>query len=284
MALLFRDFDKRVEIRSRRDGLIRFRRESEAVLFLKEQRDTHGLIDALRQALAEHPPVESRHLTDEEVMEEVAQRLLNGSLQLMEMFEPRAEASASIKGLFEEKAEEPIEVEPAPPPPVSKPPEPVVEPELSARVEAELPPEIQIEAEVEKPPALAAEAEVAPQPAVELGAKVGQAPAPAVTAGVTEPRVLATEAEVKREPAVALDAKVDERAAPEVKAGVKESPVLAAEAEVRREPAVELEAKVEERAAPEPDPEAKVKEVPKPTMEPGRPSSDEGKDNQGTKE
>ena len=89
MALLFTDFDKRVEIRSTRDGLIRFRRHAEAVLILRENRDRPGLTAALRQVLAEHHRLEVRRLTDDEVIEEVARRLLAGSLQLMEMFEPR---------------------------------------------------------------------------------------------------------------------------------------------------------------------------------------------------
>lgn len=123
--MLFRDFDKRVEIRSTRDGLIRFHGHSEAVLYLRKHRDRPGLTAALRQVLAEHLRLDAQRLSDDQVIDEVAQRLLNGSLQLMEIFEPRAEAGAAMKGLLAKQAEEPIEVEEAPPAPVPAPAVPV---------------------------------------------------------------------------------------------------------------------------------------------------------------
>lgn len=101
MALLFRDFDKRVEIRgaregligfeirNAREGLIRFHRHVDFVHYLRKCRSRPGLITALRKLLAEHQHVQVLRLSDDEVIDEVARRLLNGSLQLMEMFEPR---------------------------------------------------------------------------------------------------------------------------------------------------------------------------------------------------
>ncbi len=91
MALLFRDFDMRIEIRSTREGLIRFRQHADAVFYLRKHSGRPGLITSLRQVLAEHHHIQVRRLSDDEVIEEVARRLLNGSLQLMEMFEPRVE-------------------------------------------------------------------------------------------------------------------------------------------------------------------------------------------------
>ena len=89
MALLYRDFDKRVEIRSTRDGLIRYHRHAEAVRYLQKYREQPGLADALRRELTAHFRIEVEGLSDEAVIEEVERRLLNGSLQLMEMFEPK---------------------------------------------------------------------------------------------------------------------------------------------------------------------------------------------------
>lgn len=107
MALLFRDFDKRVEIRSTREGLIRFRQHADAASYLRKHRGRPGLIAALRQMLAEHHHLQVRRLSDDEVIDEVARRLVNGSLQLMEMFEPRVEAPTTSQ------EEEPAEEEPA---------------------------------------------------------------------------------------------------------------------------------------------------------------------------
>jgi len=88
MGLLFRDFDKQVEIRSTRDGLIRYHRHAEAVDYLHRHREQPGLTAALRQALAEHTRIDVGRLSDKAVIEEVERRLLNGSLQLMELFAP----------------------------------------------------------------------------------------------------------------------------------------------------------------------------------------------------
>lgn len=107
MALLFRDFDKRVEIRSAREGLIRFRQHADAAFYLRKHRGRPGLIAALRQMLAEHHHLQVRRLSDDEVIDEVARRLVNGSLQLMEMFEPRVEAPTTPQ------EEAPLEEEPA---------------------------------------------------------------------------------------------------------------------------------------------------------------------------
>ena len=96
MALLYRDFDKRVEIRSTRDGLMRVRRHADAVRYLEKHRDQPGLADALRRALAEHTRIEVSELTDDEVVEEAARRLLNGSLQLMELHDPRVRGRAAL--------------------------------------------------------------------------------------------------------------------------------------------------------------------------------------------
>jgi len=103
MALLYRDFDKRVEIRSTRDGVIRYHRYAEAVIYLRKHRDTPGLTTALRRELGEHSRIEVEDLTDDEVMEEVERRLLNGSLQLMEMFGPRVKGRTTPPEQAEEE-------------------------------------------------------------------------------------------------------------------------------------------------------------------------------------
>ena len=106
MALLYRDFDKRVEIRSTRDGLIRYHRYAEAVRYLRQNRDRPGLADALRRELARHSRIEVAGLSDDEVMQEVERRLLHGSLQLMEMFEPKRKGRTTPPA--EEAQAEPI--------------------------------------------------------------------------------------------------------------------------------------------------------------------------------
>ena len=108
MALLFSDLDKRVEIRSTRDGRIRYHRDAEAVHYLQENRDEPGLIDALRKGLAVHTHIEEGRLSDESVIAEVERRLLNGSLQLMEMFAPRITGRTTPPQ--EQEEEQPIAV------------------------------------------------------------------------------------------------------------------------------------------------------------------------------
>jgi hypothetical protein len=103
MSLLFRHFDKRVGIRSTRDGRIRYRRHDDAVHYLGENRGEPGLIDALREALAEHTRIDAGRLSDKDVIEEVERRLLNGSLQLMEMFAPRIKGQTTLAKKAEEE-------------------------------------------------------------------------------------------------------------------------------------------------------------------------------------
>jgi hypothetical protein len=105
MALLFRDFDKRVEIRSTRDGLIRYHRHAEAVNYLQQHREQPGLGAALRQALTEHTRIDVGRLNDKGVFEEVERRLLNGSLQLMEMFAPMPKGRTTLAQEAEEEEE-----------------------------------------------------------------------------------------------------------------------------------------------------------------------------------
>jgi hypothetical protein len=112
MALLFRDFDKRVEIRSTREGLIRFHRMSEAVHYLRKNCNRPGVTAALRQVLTEHHLLQVWRLSDQEVIDEVARRLLNGSLQLMEMFEPRVKGATTPHE--EPQVDEPVAIEPVP--------------------------------------------------------------------------------------------------------------------------------------------------------------------------
>ena len=116
MALLFRDFDKRVEIRSSREGVIRFRRDSDAAAYLKKLGNAPNLQIALRTVLHEHLGLDVRRLADETVIEEVVRRLENGSLQLMEVFEPRLEAPSTIVEEPEEEAPAEVAAPPAPPP------------------------------------------------------------------------------------------------------------------------------------------------------------------------
>lgn len=106
MALLYSDFDKRVEIRSTRDGRIRYHRYAEAVRYLRKNRDRPGLADALRRELAERYRIEVGSLSDDGVIEEVERRLRNGSLQLMEMFEPKVKGRTTPPQ--EPKEEQPI--------------------------------------------------------------------------------------------------------------------------------------------------------------------------------
>ena len=89
MALLYRDFDKRVEIRSTRDGLTRCHRYAEAVSFLRKHRDDPGLADTLRRELRRRYRIEVAALSDDAVIDEVEQRLLRGVLQLVEWVEPK---------------------------------------------------------------------------------------------------------------------------------------------------------------------------------------------------
>jgi len=115
-AQIYRDFDKRVEIRSARDGIIRYHRDVDAVVFLREHRDLPGLAAALRQALGQHHDLDLRRLSDEEVFAETERRLRNGWLQLMEIFEPRIEAPATVEEEPEEETPAEVAAPPAPPP------------------------------------------------------------------------------------------------------------------------------------------------------------------------
>lgn len=112
MQVLFRDVQKRVEIGSPREGVIHFDRLSEAVLYLRRHRHRTSVIATLRQVLFEHHHILVSRMTDDEIINEVSRRLLNGSLQLLEMFEPRIEAPCTV---IEEPQEE-AAVEMAPPP------------------------------------------------------------------------------------------------------------------------------------------------------------------------
>ncbi len=115
MALLFRDFDKRVEIRSPRDGLIRFRIHAEAAHLLDTYRTRPGLPVALRQVLAENSVGDVEWLADDEVIEEVTRRLLDGSLQLMEMLDPRTQSPVTLDESQDDAAgAEETSIEPAP--------------------------------------------------------------------------------------------------------------------------------------------------------------------------
>ena len=75
MTLLFRDFDRRIEIRSTREGLIRFHRMSEAVLYLRKNFHRTGVVSTLRQILADHQRLQVSRMSDEEVIEEIAQHI-----------------------------------------------------------------------------------------------------------------------------------------------------------------------------------------------------------------
>jgi hypothetical protein len=109
MALLFRDFDKRVEIRSSREGTMRFRQRSDAANCLKQ------LVVSLCKMLEEHRGQDTSRLTDAQVILEAIRSLENGSLQLMEMYEPRLEAPSTMEE--EPEAEAPAEMAPPPAPP-----------------------------------------------------------------------------------------------------------------------------------------------------------------------
>lgn len=115
MPLLFRDFDKRVEIRSSREGLIRFRRHDDAAAYLKQLGDAPDILKALRTVLHEHHGVDVARLDDAAVVEAAMRRLETGSLQLMEVFEPRLEAPATT--VEEPEAEAPVDLAPPPGPP-----------------------------------------------------------------------------------------------------------------------------------------------------------------------
>ncbi len=90
MALPLRDIDKRVELRSSREGPVRFRQSSEAAHYLRKIRNRPGVMVALRKLLSEHQHVQVWRLSDDAVIDEVAHRLVNGSLQLLEILEPMA--------------------------------------------------------------------------------------------------------------------------------------------------------------------------------------------------
>ncbi len=112
MQVLFRDVQKRVEIGSPREGVIHFDRLSEAVLYLRRHRHRTSVIATLRQVLFEHQHILVSRMTDDEIINEVSRRLLNGSLQLLEMFEPRIEAPCTV--IEEPQAEAAVEMAPPP--------------------------------------------------------------------------------------------------------------------------------------------------------------------------
>ena len=97
MALLFRDFEKRVEIHSSREGLIRFRQRSDAANDLRQLSNAPELATSLRKVLHEYHGLDVSRLTDAQVIEETLRRLENGMLQLMEVFDPRIEAPATVE-------------------------------------------------------------------------------------------------------------------------------------------------------------------------------------------
>ena len=71
---------------------------------------------ALRRVLHEQHGADVRWLSDATVIEEAARRLENGSLQLMEVFEPRLEAPSTIVEEPEEEAAAEMAPPPGPPP------------------------------------------------------------------------------------------------------------------------------------------------------------------------
>ena len=114
MPLLFRDFDKRVEIRSPREGLIRLRRHDEAATYLKRLGTTPEILEALRTVLNQYHGMNVERLSDAQVLQEAVRHLQSGSLQLMEVFEPRLEAPSTIVAEPQEVAA--VEVTPPPAP------------------------------------------------------------------------------------------------------------------------------------------------------------------------
>jgi hypothetical protein len=106
--LLLRDFDRRIEIRSAREGLIRVHRHTDAVRILRAQGGRPGLAAILRQVLVAYRHPRAAGLSDREVIEEIIRRLSAGSLQLLEMLEPQ------VRGRTTEPEEAAAPEEPAP--------------------------------------------------------------------------------------------------------------------------------------------------------------------------
>ena len=79
MTLLFRDFDRRIEIRSTREGLIRFHRFSDAVAYLRRNFHRTGVVTTLRQVLSDHRRLQVSRMSDDEVIDEIARRIMDGS-------------------------------------------------------------------------------------------------------------------------------------------------------------------------------------------------------------
>ena len=223
MTLLFRDFDRRIEIRSTREGLIRFHRMSEAVLYLRKNFHRTGVVSTLRQVLSDHQRMQVSRMSDEEVIEEIARRIMDGSLQLMEFFEPRA--GVALLTTITEAPVDPIEPEPAPAeeeeeeeevePPLDLDAETEGEPvpDIVAGLESTEPPEVDMDAEVDETLALGFDAQtdlkpeietepyVEPPPTVESQAAVSESAAPTVGTKADIPPEVATNVAATEPPA-----------------------------------------------------------------------------------
>jgi len=258
MTLLFRDADKHVELRSSREGPIAFGHHSEAAHYLRKSSNRPAVIAVLRKVLSEHHHVQVWRLSDDAVIDEVARRLVNGSLQLLEMLETRAEVRSERKAETAEQAGPPIEAsqaqvqEPLPAPGAETAPAEMAaeelldlqaetevesQPELAAGVEAEEPPAIQIEAEVEEAPAPAVETQIETPPVLTTAAEVAQQAALGVEAQAASPPALATEAEAALPPKVDVGAQPEATPALAAEAEAEEPQTLATEAEAARPPA-----------------------------------------------
>lgn len=269
MTLLFRNLDKRVEIRSSREGPLDFRHASEAAHYLRRSSNRPGVIALLRRLLSEHHHVQVWRLSDDAVIDEVARRLVNGSLQLLEMIEPRDEVHTEHPPA-EAPAEEPVEV--TQPPPAKPVPEEVLDlqaetgvetqPDLAAGVEAAEPPEMELNAEVrdaaldvgakiEAPPALATEAGVAEPPIVNLAAEIGETPILKEDAKVRKPPAVETVADSGHQAELKSDVEVEAPAKPEAAVEAEKPASMKTKAEVQRPAAPDVEIQVGPETAQE---------------------------------
>jgi hypothetical protein len=273
MQVLFRDVEKRVEIGNAREGVVRFDRLSEAVLYLRRHRHRTRVIATLRQVLSEHHHILVSRMSDDEIINEVSRRLLNGSLQLLEMFEPRIDVSSATAGTESDTDtagyEEVEHVEPstesaAQETETAEQTEP--EPVLTAEVGAEEPPGLLIGADVESPPDMEARTEL------ELS------PVPMVQAEIDEPVEPATAVQIETAQ-VQPDVKTEARqpAAPETGTAIEETrkPSVAATAGapagVNTQTSTDRPATLTSETRVEPEPESPGPATP--------PVEEKGKDN-----
>ena len=253
METVYHDAQRRDEIGSTREGVLRFDQLSDAVRYLRGHLHRTRFIGTLRQVLAEHHHLLVSRMSDEDVINEVSRHLLVGSLQILETYTPREEAASITTGtetssgtttaesetqFYESETgstdsgsgatasesrstasqSETTKYEHIPPEPfVEKSDEPVEpEPVLTAQIRAEEPPGIDIGAEIQPPQEMSTTAGLESPPAPSVGAGINPSVQPETTVGIGGTQQPAVQAEVALLTAPESIATVDEKRAPSV--------------------------------------------------------------------